>query len=172
MSAPLPGDRALVTVTVAAPPEVAFEVFTRDIDLWWRQGPRFRMAGREVGKIYFEPRVGGRLYESIDSKTGPTTREIGRVLVFEPSTRLVLEWRAQNFAPGEKTEVEVTFQLSRSGTRVTLEHRGWASIRADHPARHGQPVAKFIAATGRWWGDQMTTLRELASEKATEGGSA
>jgi hypothetical protein len=29
------------------------------------------------------------------------------VTVWEPQVRLVFEWRAKNFAPAEKTEVEV-----------------------------------------------------------------
>src|SRR4029453_10334200 len=40
----------------------------------------------------------------------------GRVRVWEPPARLVFEWRAVNFAPEEKTEVEVTFEARTGGT--------------------------------------------------------
>jgi hypothetical protein len=36
------GDQARASVGVAVPPEEAFDIFTREIDLWWRRGPRFR----------------------------------------------------------------------------------------------------------------------------------
>lgn len=32
------GDQARVTVLVAVDPETAFEVFTEEIDQWWRRG--------------------------------------------------------------------------------------------------------------------------------------
>jgi hypothetical protein len=33
-------DHVTVTVTVAVDPAEAFLLFTRDINLWWRRGPR------------------------------------------------------------------------------------------------------------------------------------
>jgi hypothetical protein len=45
-----PGDGATVSVSVAVPQALAFEVFTREVDRWWRQGPRFRIAGRRRGR--------------------------------------------------------------------------------------------------------------------------
>ena len=60
----------------------------------------------------------------------------------------------------EKTEVEVLFAQSPSGTLVTVTHRGWAAIRPDHPARHGHDVEAFIRMMGLWWGDLVTSLRE------------
>lgn len=152
-------DRAVVTVTVEVPPETAFDVFTRETDLWWRRGPRFRLAGHHPGTISFEPRAGGRLFEQFESPAGPRAHEIGTVTVWDPPARLVFTWRSSNFAPGESTEVEVRFEPTRRGTRVTVEHRGWAAIRGDHPARHGQPPGPFLATLGGWWGDLMSALR-------------
>jgi uncharacterized protein YndB with AHSA1/START domain len=40
------GDTVTVTVTVDVPPPRAFAVFTEEIDLWWRRGPAYRVAGR------------------------------------------------------------------------------------------------------------------------------
>ena len=79
---------------------------------------------------------------------------------WEPPSRLVFEWRGVNFAPGERTEVEVLFEPSPSGTLVTVTHRGWAGLRPDHPVRHGQEVTAFIRMMGLWWGDLLTSLRE------------
>ncbi len=55
MSEPVVQDRARVSVFVAVTPEDAFDVFTNEIDLWWREGPRFRIAGKKRGKLYFVP---------------------------------------------------------------------------------------------------------------------
>jgi len=168
MSAPaIAGDQAVATVTVAVPPADAFRLFTEQIDLWWRRGPRFRSApaggtGATSGIMHIEPGVGGRVFESYDSGDGKRVIEVGRALAWDPPRRLLFEWRLSNFAPGERTEVEVKFQPSTSGTRVTVVHRGWAALRRDHPARHGLADAEFVRMIGLWWGDQLTALRVSA----------
>ncbi len=159
-AAPAPhGDVARVTVGVAVPPAECFRLFTEEIDLWWRRGRRFRNTPGERGIVALEPREGGRVFESFEGPAGPVVVEIGRITAWQPAQRLVFEWRAVNFAPHERTEVEVLFQGTRSGTQVTLIHRGWAAIRPDHPVRHGLNVPAFIGMMGRWWGDQMSSLR-------------
>ena len=156
-----PGDQATVSVHVAVDPEAAFAIFTEETDLWWRRGPRFRTAGRRPGSISFEPGLGGRLFESFETASGVHVHEAGRVTAWEPPSRLVFSWRNTNFAPNEATEVEVRFDPSGDGTMVTVCHRGWAAIRADHPARHGLEGAAFSRSMGLWWGDQMTAMREF-----------
>jgi len=150
------GDRARVSVAVAVDPASAFSIFTEQIDQWWKRGFAYRASGRERGILHLEGRVGGRLFESI----GERVVETGRVTAWEPPARLVFEWRAVNFAPAEKTEVEVLFEPSGAGTLVTVTHRGWTRIRPDHPARHGKDVPEFIRMIGLWWGELMTSLRE------------
>jgi uncharacterized protein YndB with AHSA1/START domain len=162
----LAGDRARVTVFVAVTPEAAFDVFTREIDLWWRQGPRYRIAGRSVGLLNFEPGVGGRLLESFETPAGSRAFELGRVTAWEPPTRLEFEWRAVNFKPGEKTVVEVRFVATGRGTLVTVEHRGWSALPADHPARHGLVGPAFSRMIGMWWGDLLTSLRQHLDQSA------
>src|SRR4249920_117013 len=93
-----PGDQATVSISVAVEPAVAFEVFTKETDLWWRRGLQFRVAGRHPGVIAFEPGEGGRLFESFETASGPQMFEAGRILAWEPPTRLLFEWRAANFA--------------------------------------------------------------------------
>lgn len=158
-----PGDEARATVSVALPPAEAFRVFTQEVDRWWRRGRRFRNAPGERGIVCIEAGVGGRLFESFDTAGGERVVEIGRVLAWQPPQRLLMSWRAVNFADGETTEVEVLFRERRSvdgpSTEVTVIHRGWAAIRADHPVRHGHNVPAFIRTMGLWWGDQLTALR-------------
>jgi hypothetical protein len=147
------GDRARVTVMVAVPPPDAFRVFTEEIGLWWRRGPRFRSAPGDTGLIALEPGVGGRVFESYRVGSADHVVEIGRIRVWEPPRRLLFDWRVANFAPSERTEVEVLFEPARLGTRVTVTHSGWAAIRADHPARHGRTGPAFSRELGLWWGD-------------------
>lgn len=160
------GDRARVSVAVAVEPASAFAIFTGEIDRWWRRGARFRQAGARRGFIRLEPEVGGRLFESIEAGSGAHVVEVGRVLVWDPPRRVTFSWRASNFAPHESTEVDVQFEAQRSGTLVTVTHRGFAALRDDHPVRHGLSGRAFCAEMGRWWGDQMSSLRETAAASA------
>ena len=156
------GDQVRVSVSVALEPPLAFRVFTEESDQWWRRGPRFRGSGRNMGVLHLEPRVGGRLFETVDSDAGPQVLHTGTVTAWDPPSRLAFEWRSLNFAAGEVTQVEVGFEPTASGTLVTVTHRGWASIRPDHPARHGLDVVAFLRMMGLWWGELMTSLREHA----------
>jgi uncharacterized protein YndB with AHSA1/START domain len=159
------GDVARVSVFVRVPPAEAFRVFTEEIDAWWRSGPRFRVMGREPGRLRLHE---GKLTETVILASGrEKVFEVGRAVVWEPPTRLVLEWRLVNFAPSEKTLVEVLFSASGEGTMVRLSHSGWAAIRADHPARHGESEAAFLRTMGLWWGELATSLREHIEARAS-----
>jgi uncharacterized protein YndB with AHSA1/START domain len=156
------GDRVRVSTWVAAPPLQAFELFTGDIGRWWRPGPRFRFSGALDGTLRFEGGPGGRrLVQAFEDGAPPFV--VGEVRAWEPGARLLLSWRLGNFAPGEVTEVEVRFDASGEGTRVSLEHRGFAALPPGHPVRHGEEAAVFVARLGRWWGELLTSLRERAA---------
>jgi uncharacterized protein YndB with AHSA1/START domain len=154
------GDVARVTVMVAVPPDVAFEVFTQEIDTWWRRGPRYRAMGKKPGVLHFEGKVGGRLFESSADGPAQTLAEMGRVTAWEPPSRLAFEWRNRTFSKSECTFVEVRFRAVGEKTEVTVEHRGWSALRDDHPARHGMVGATFIRSIGMFWGNLMTSMRE------------
>lgn len=159
------GDQVRATISVAIPQDVAFEIFTNEIDRWWRKGPRFRQSGMSAGMIRLEAGVGGRLFESVESAGVERVFVVGRVRAWEPPSRLVFTWKNEVFAPDEDTEVEVTFAPTARGTLVTVTHRGWAAIRPDHPARHSMPVDAFIRSLGTWWGDQMSSMRLLIEQQ-------
>lgn len=158
------GDQVRITIAVAVPQDMAFEIFTNEIDRWWRKGPRFRQAGMSAGMIRLEAGVGGRLFESVESAGVERVFVVGRVRAWDPPSRLVFTWKNEVFAPNEDTEVEVTFAPTARGTLVTVTHRGWAAIRPDHPARHSMPVDQFIRSLGTWWGDQMSSMRLLIEQ--------
>lgn len=156
-------DVATVTVFVQAPPSLAFQVFTEEVDAWWRTGPRFRIGRRRAGRLAFEGGVGGRLFETYETQGGSRTHESGKITVWEPPRRLSFEWRGVNFKAGEITLVEIVFEPVGEGTRVTLRHSGWAGLRDDHPVRHGKVGAEFIREIGMWWAALLSGLREHLS---------
>ena len=98
--------QVLVSVRLKASPARAFEVFTRDIALWWTPNALFRFTPRSPGTLAFEPHEGGRFTETL---ANGTVFEIGRIRVWEPGERLVFGWRQATFRSGQQTEVEVTF---------------------------------------------------------------
>jgi len=147
------GDRARVSVAVAVAPSRAFDIFTGDIDQWWRHGVKFRHSASRSGLLRIEPQVGGRLFESFDQDGTPHVIEVGRVHVWDPPRCLKFSWRNANFA------VEVEFAPTASGTLVTVTHSGLSALRPDHPARHGLQGADFSRMIGLWWGEQMSSLR-------------
>lgn len=158
----IPGDQVRATVTVATAPAEAFRLFTEEVDLWWRRGLKYRHFAGEHAIVAIEPREGGRVFEQLGAD-GPV-HVLGEVLEWRPGERLVFEWRLVNFAPGERTVVEVDFAAAGEGrTRVTVTHRGWAALRPDHPVRHGRDVAAFIREMGLWWGGQLSVYRLLRS---------
>jgi len=171
-SAAPPGDAARVSVLVAVPPEEAWDVFTKETDLWWRQGPRFRIGGARRGALGFEPGPGGRLFETFGEPPAARTFTVGRILAWEPPSLLEMEWRGVNFKPHESTRVTVRFERKDGGTLVTVLHRGWSALPADHPARHGLAGAAFARMIGLWWGDLLTALRERCAAAPRAGGRA
>jgi uncharacterized protein YndB with AHSA1/START domain len=84
------------SIHVNAPPERAFDVFANGIGRWYERD----VDGSEC--------------------------EIGRVLVWDPPSRLVLAWQLTAdwaYDADLVTEVEVLFTRDANGTRVDLEHR-------------------------------------------------
>jgi uncharacterized protein YndB with AHSA1/START domain len=155
-------DQARVSIALQVAPDVAFRIFTREIDQWWLTGLRFRAHGSARSIVYLEERAGGGLFE----RMGETVVQTGQITVWEPPARVVFDWRGTNLKGEDKTEVEVLFATQGRGTLVTLTHRGWTRIRDDHPVRHGKENSVFLRDLGMWWGDLMSSLRMLAAQQA------
>ncbi len=148
--------RITATTVVATDAATAFDMFTTDVDAWWKRGPRFRPSVHGVGVLRFEPGVGGRLIETYDDDS---TFEFGRIKVWAPGERLVFELIARDFGPGESTLVEVRFEGEGENTRVTVEHRGWERFPDDHPARHGLGEPAFSDVMSVWWADLLVSIK-------------
>ncbi len=158
-----PTDSVVVTTVVAIDPKTAFEVFTEEVDAWWKHGKRFRTGERGASTMRFEPGVGGRLIEVFDEAADPFV--LGRITVWEPSKQLTFEMGGVDLQPSEKTEVEVRFETAGDGTRVTVEHRGWDAFPADHPVRHGLVGGAFTSMIGVFWADLLVAHRARSEER-------
>jgi uncharacterized protein YndB with AHSA1/START domain len=121
MSGPIEPVRA--TVEVRRGIEEAFRVFTAEIASWWPVAGH-SVEPEMVEAVVLEDRVGGRLYERW--RDGGEA-DWGRVLAWEPPTRLLLAWSPN--PDRARTEVEVRFvAVEADHTRVELEHRGWERL--------------------------------------------
>ena len=147
-------------VSVQAPPAVAWRVFTEKMGTWWP------LAYYKIGKAnavdaVIEPRIGGRWYERGDDGS---TCDWGRVLSWEPHSRLVLSWDISadwQPDPALKTEIEVRFiPEGKDGTRVELEHR--------HLDRYGarRDEMRRIFDTEGDWGRLLEMFARTAAEDA------
>lgn len=150
--------RILVALRMKAAPERVFDAFVGEIGAWWKPSPLFSFTPHSPGLLAFEGEgEGARLVERLASGK---TFEIGRVRVWARGERLVFGWRQAAFAPGMDTEVEVTFEAVGAETRVTVQHRGWETVPAEHVARHGFPDQVFLLRHGQWWTRLLEGLRE------------
>jgi uncharacterized protein YndB with AHSA1/START domain len=128
-----------VSVDVGRGVEEAFRVFTAEIGAWWPVAGHSVEPDR-VEAVVLEGRPGGRLYERWhDGREA----DWGRVLAWEPPTRLLLAWKPNPERPSP-TEVEVRFVAVEPGhTRVELEHRGWERL--------GDPAAEARSSYQDGW---------------------
>ena len=152
-------DSVKVTTLVDVDAPDAFRLFTEDVDVWWKRGPRYRRSGQ--GTLRFDPpRAGGSFLEIVSENE---VYRMGKILHWEEGKRLVFELGGRDFQPGETTEVEVRFEPEGAKTRVVLEHRGFDALGPDHPVRHGHEGEAFIGFMGLWWADLLVSIRSHAA---------
>jgi uncharacterized protein YndB with AHSA1/START domain len=146
------------SITVEAPIERAFEVFTRDFGAF--KPPEHNLLRVAIAETVFEPFPGGHLYDrGID---GSECRW-ARVLAYEPPERVVLSWNIGptwqvETDPQKVSEWEVRFTPETpTRTRVDLEHRhldrhgdGWEGVRDGVAGDAGWPLylERYAAAVG------------------------
>jgi uncharacterized protein YndB with AHSA1/START domain len=141
------------SVTVEAPIERAFEVFTAGFGDWWPVETHSLGAVR----VGLEPREGGGWYEvDADGKRS----DWGEVRTYEPPHRVVLTWRIDGnfeYDPDHESEVEVRFTSEgENSTRVDLEHRNFEA--------HGDTAEKLREGVGGdgGWGSLLETYADHA----------
>jgi uncharacterized protein YndB with AHSA1/START domain len=148
-------------ITVQAPIEHAFSVFTDGIGTWWE--PTHHILSADLAEMVFEPFVGGHI---IDRGVDGSESRWARVLAYEPPTRVVFSWDISlsweiETDPEKTSEVEVRFiAQAPDRTHVTLEHRhidrhgeGWEAMRAAVGSPNGWNLIKFAeaaSAAAKW----------------------
>lgn len=142
-SAPIPPITG--TVTLAVPVERAFDVFAGSVNSWWPH--QYHIGQADVAEIVLEPQVGGRWYErGVDG----SECDWGRVLVWEPPTRLVFTWQINGSwqfdpDPERASEIEARFTANGPGESVVeVEHRHFDRLVG------GQAIHGAITGGGGW----------------------
>lgn len=153
------------SVVVEAPQERAFAVFTQQVDTWWPIAER-HIGGSQPVAAVLEGHVGGRWFErAADGTECPW----GRVLAWEPPTRVVLSWEVSadwQPDPGTSSTVEVRFEsLGERRTRVELEHRGLEVY-----GERAQEMRDMFDGPDAW-ADLLARFRETAAGASGAGAS-
>jgi uncharacterized protein YndB with AHSA1/START domain len=151
-------------VSVQAPLEVAWRVFTEQMGTWWPLA-MYKIGKANAVDAVIEPRVGGRWYERGEDGS---TCDWGRVLLWKPPSRLVLSWDISadwQYDPALQTEIEVRFiREGEASTRVELEHR-----RLDRYGDRRDEMRTIFDKTGDW-GRLLASFAEIAAASARTGG--
>lgn len=115
------------TIVLACSVEHAFEVFTKQLDLWWPPGHR-KFQGSTLS---LETRVGGLFLEVGDDGE---EHLMGEVIACDPPHHIAYTW-----TPGSiklPTQVEIRFESQGEATRVDVVHReGDAALGDKWPSR-------------------------------------
>jgi uncharacterized protein YndB with AHSA1/START domain len=144
------------SITVHAPVERAFSIFTNGFDTWWPRGHHIGTA--EMAEAVIEPRVGGRWLErGVDG----SECEWGRVLSWDPPHHVALSWHLDgtfcydpDHAKASRVDVHFVAETDKV-TRVDLEHSGldrhgsnWTDLRDGISSSGGWPdlLARFSDA--------------------------
>jgi uncharacterized protein YndB with AHSA1/START domain len=153
------------SIVVDAPVELAFAVFTGDMDSWWPKEHHVLQA--PLARMVLEPRAGGEIY---DVGTDGSECHWGRVLAYEPPDRIAfswaisLQWQVET-DPAKASEVEVRFVAEGpTRTRVELEHR--------HIDRHGEgweSMRDAVGSDGGWKVGLRAFAERLSREKVADG---
>ena len=140
-------------LTIEAPLDRAFRVFTANMGAWW---PKSHHIGQAALKdVVIEQKAGGRWYEVDEDGS---TCDWGKVLEWDPPRRLLLAWQLNQefqYDPELVTEVEVTFTvLGPKQTRVDFEHRNLD--------RFGAAAERLRGNMDTGWGEILDGYMEAA----------
>jgi uncharacterized protein YndB with AHSA1/START domain len=133
-------------ITVEAPIERAFKVFTAGFDSWWPRA--HHVLDAELAEVVLEGSVGGRWFErGVDG----AECDWGRVLEWDPPSAIALAWHLNaefkyDPDPSKASRVDVRFIAEGAGsTRVELEHS-----ELDRVGESWAHLLSEISADGGW----------------------
>ncbi|HZR79561.1 MAG TPA: SRPBCC family protein [Candidatus Binatia bacterium] len=143
-------------LTVEAPQERAFRVFTENMGAWWPK--QHHIGASPLKACVIEPKPDGRWYEVGEDGS---TCDWGKVIAWDPPRRLVLAWQLDaefKYDPALVTEVEVSFTvLGPKRTRVDFEHRNLD--------RFGDAAERMQRDLGGGWGQILESYAETAVDE-------
>lgn len=113
------------TVDVRRSARDAFRIFTEEMTAWWPMATHTRAKtaeGQTTVLVTVEPRVGGRVYETL---ADGAELEWGKVTSYAPGESFAMLWTMGRPAP-QHTDVSIRFEpLGADSCRVTLTHENW-----------------------------------------------
>lgn len=131
---------------LACSPERAFDLWVREISLWWPADRRH--TGEADSTITIEPT--GRFFER--ARDGREV-ELGRVLAWDRPRRIEFDFYPGT-DPEHPTRAVLTFEPEAEGTRVTVVHRPTDASRDLWDKR----ADRFIASWDRVFAEFSRTL--------------
>lgn len=140
-------------ITVEAPIEKAFQVFTERFDTWW---PRSHHIGAvEMAEAILEPREGGRWYErGVDG----SECDWGRVLAWDPPNQVTFAWNINaswQYVPDRDLGCTIDVRFTADGpsrTTVGIVHAGLDGL------GEGWPATRDIFAGPGGWNDTLAAF--------------
>jgi SAM-dependent methyltransferase len=84
--------------------------------------------------MQFQPGANGRVMEG--------AVEVGRVVRWQPPKEIAIEWHAADWEPAQVTSMELRFEPTGDGVRVTLGNLGWGSVLGEE----GNELAGWFAS--------------------------
>ena len=141
-------------LTVEAPLDRAFRVFTANMGTWWPK--QHHIGASELKDCVIEPKANGRWYEVGEDGS---TCEWGKVLAWDPPRRVLLAWQLNGefkYDPDLLTEVEVSFTaLGPRQTQVSFEHRNLERL--------GAVADRLVKEMGEGWGQILQSFVRTAA---------
>jgi uncharacterized protein YndB with AHSA1/START domain len=149
------------SIRVEAPPARAYDVFVSRMGSWWN--PAYSINRSPMKDVVVEKRAGGRWLE-----VGEDGSEYvwGKVLIWEPPSRLVLAWQINadwKFEGDLVTELELRFVPDgQRFTRVELEHRNLERLGEGDKAE----AVRAALQSPDGWGGLLTRFGEVVGSAA------
>ena len=101
----------------------AFEVWAHRFSAWWPKS--HRISGDPSADVFFEPNLGGRIFERTSDGT---EIEWGEVTRWEPPRRLGYLWHIRRDRD-DATDVDILFtDLGNGRTLIEIVHTGWERL--------------------------------------------
>ncbi len=122
-------DPVVKTIIVPCDPATAFRIFTRDMTRWWPldRHSMTAMRGGVAKSVHVGEGVGAKLTEIAPDGT---EHPWGTVTDWDPGRYLAFTWHVGR-PEAQATRVEIRFEPTEPGTRVTLTHSGWEVLAED-----------------------------------------